>query len=90
VSSAAETIYRELLEQGLDVLIDDRDLRPGVKFKDADLLGIPLRINVGARNLKDGCVEMKLRTHAESVLIPARDAPKIIAAKITELYDSLK
>jgi prolyl-tRNA synthetase len=90
VSEAAERIYQDLLEQGIDVLMDDRDLRPGVKFKDADLLGIPVRINVGARNLKDGQVEMKLRTEAQSVLIPARDAPKIIAAKVKELYDSLK
>jgi prolyl-tRNA synthetase len=90
VSEAAERIYGELLEQGLDVLMDDRDLRPGVKFKDADLLGIPVRINVGARNLKNGHVEMKLRTEAESVLIPTRDAPKIIAAKVKELYDSIK
>jgi prolyl-tRNA synthetase len=90
VSEAAERIYGELLEQGLDVLMDDRDLRPGVKFKDADLLGIPVRINVGARNLKNGYVEMKLRTEAESVLIPTHDAPKIIAAKVKELYDSIK
>jgi prolyl-tRNA synthetase len=90
VSAAAEKIYGELLEQGLDVLMDDRDLRPGVKFKDADLLGIPVRINVGARNLKNGYVEMKLRTEAESVLIPTHDAPKIIAAKVKELYDSVK
>lgn len=90
VPAAAEKIYGELLEQGLDVLLDDRDLRPGVKFKDADLLGIPVRINVGARNLKNGYVEMKLRTEAESVLIPTHDAPKIIAAKVKELYDSVK
>ncbi|NTV43718.1 MAG: proline--tRNA ligase, partial [Syntrophobacteraceae bacterium] len=90
VSAAAEKIYGELLKQGLDVLLDDRDLRPGVKFKDADLLGIPLRINVGARNLKDGYVEMKLRTEAKSVLISVPDAPKIIVAKIKELYDSIK
>ena len=90
VSATAETIYGELLDRGLDVLMDDRDLRPGVKFKDADLLGIPVRINVGARNLKNGYVEMKLRTEAESVLIPTHDAPKIIAAKVKELYDSLK
>jgi prolyl-tRNA synthetase len=90
VSAAAEKIYGELLGQGLDILIDDRDVRPGVKFKDADLLGIPVRINVGARNLKDGYVEMKLRTEAKSVLIPAHDAPKIVMAKVKELYDSVK
>jgi prolyl-tRNA synthetase len=90
VSAAAEQIYGELLQNHLDVLIDDRDVRPGVKFKDADLLGIPVRIDVGARNLKNGHVEMKLRTEAKSVLIPTGDAPKIIAAKVKELYDSLK
>jgi len=90
VSEAAEKIYGELLQNRFDVLIDDRDVRPGVKFKDADLLGIPVRINVGARNLKNGHVELKLRTEAKSVLIPAGDAPEIIAAKVKELYDSIK
>jgi prolyl-tRNA synthetase len=90
VSAEAEKIYGELLQNHLDVLIDDRDVRPGVKFKDADLLGIPVRIDVGARNVKNGYVEMKLRTEAKSVLIPTGDAPKIIAAKVKELYDSLK
>jgi prolyl-tRNA synthetase len=90
VSAAAEKIYSELRAHSLDVLIDDRDVRPGVKFKDADLLGIPVRVDVGARNLKNGNVEMKLRTEAKSVLIPTGDAPKIIAAKVQELYDSLK
>ncbi|MCU0593845.1 MAG: proline--tRNA ligase [Desulfobacterota bacterium] len=90
VPEAAEGIYQDLRGQGFDVLLDDRDLRPGVKFKDADLLGIPVRINVGARNLKDGYVEMKLRTEAETVRIPVRDAAKRVAAKIKELYDSIK
>ena len=90
VAATAEKIYGEIQRQGLDVLIDDRDVRPGVKFKDADLLGIPVRINVGARNLKNGRVEMKLRTEAESVLIPTQEAPKMIAAKVKELYDSIK
>lgn len=90
VSAAAEKIYGELLGHGLDILIDDRDVRPGVKFKDADLLGVPVRINVGVRNLKDGFVEMKLRAEPKSVLIPTRDAPKIIMAKVKDLYDSLK
>ena len=90
VQEAAEKIYRELLGQGVDVLIDDRDVRPGVKFKDADLLGIPLRVDAGARNLKNGNVEMKLRTEPKSVVIPVQEAPKIIAAKVKELYDSIK
>jgi len=90
VSATAEKIYGEIQAKGLDVLIDDRDVRPGVKFKDADLLGIPVRINVGARNLKNGRVEMKLRTEAESVLIRIQEAPRIIAAKVKDLYDSIK
>jgi prolyl-tRNA synthetase len=90
VAATAEKIYGEIQAQGLDVLIDDRDVRPGVKFKDADLLGIPVRINVGSRNLKNGRVEMKLRPEAESVLIPTQEAPRIIVAKVKELYDSIK
>jgi len=90
VNDAAEKIYRELLAQGLDVLIDDRDVRPGVKFKDADLLGIPLRVDVGARSLKSGNVELKLRSEPKSVLIPVQEAPKIIRERVKELYDSIK
>jgi prolyl-tRNA synthetase len=52
---------------GADVLVDDRAERPGVKFKDADLLGIPLRITVGGRGIKEGIVELKWRGAAESV-----------------------
>ena len=61
VLKAAEGLYTELVDRGVEVLLDDRDERPGVKFKDADLLGIPLRITVGARGLKEGKVEMKRR-----------------------------
>ena len=62
----AETIYKELLEKGIDAIIDDRPERPGVKFKDCDLIGIPLRVTIGERNLKDGYVEIKLRKEKES------------------------
>ena len=60
----ANTIYNTLLSNGFEVLIDDRDERPGVKFKDADLIGIPIRITVG-RKAKDGIVEYKLRKSGE-------------------------
>ena len=59
---AAETIYDQLQAAGVDVLLDDRDQRPGVKFKDADLIGIPLRVVVGGKGLKDGIVEVKWRS----------------------------
>ena len=62
----AETIYKELIEKGIDAIIDDRPERPGVKFKDCDLIGIPIRVTIGERNLKDGYVEIKLRKEKES------------------------
>ena len=90
VVDTAEKIYHELLGKGVDVLLDDRDLRPGFKFKDSDLLGIPLRVTIGTRNLKNGQVEIKLRSESESSLISLKDAPSIISNKVNELYDSSK
>lgn len=69
VSAAAENIYAKLLSLGVEVLYDDRDERPGVKFKDADLIGIPLRIVVGAKNLVEGNVELKQRVNGEMELL---------------------
>jgi len=89
VVEAAEKLYQSLLEQGVDVLLDDRDLRAGAKFKDADLLGTPVRITVGSRSLKNGQMELKLRTEDKSELIPADDAAAHIQKRIRALYDSL-
>ncbi len=61
VHEAAENLYQQLLDVNIEVLLDDRDERPGIKFKDADLIGIPLRVTVGARSLKEGNVELKIR-----------------------------
>jgi prolyl-tRNA synthetase len=61
VRTAAEDIYKRLLDAGIDVLLDDRDERPGVKFKDADLIGFPLRVAVGAKSLANGQIEWSLR-----------------------------
>jgi prolyl-tRNA synthetase len=58
---AAEKLYGEMLEKGIEVVLDDRDERAGVKFKDADLIGYPLRITIGPRSLKEGKVEIKER-----------------------------
>ena len=71
----AEKIYGVFREKGIDVLIDDRNERPGVKFKDADLIGIPVRITVGKR-AGEGVVEYKLRSEKDSVDMPADDAFK--------------
>jgi prolyl-tRNA synthetase len=70
VGEAAEKLYQELQAAGLEVLFDDRLESPGVKFNDADLLGLPLRLTVSPRNLKDGNAELKLRTEKNAETIP--------------------
>ena len=66
---AAETTYKKLWELGVETLLDDRSDRLGVKFKDAELLGIPLQIIIGPKNLDEGKVEVKLRKTGKSQLI---------------------
>src|SRR3989449_4710521 len=61
VREAGEKLYRDLTGAGVEVLLDDRDERAGVKFKDADLIGLPLRIAVGKKGLAEGKVEWKMR-----------------------------
>jgi len=63
--AVAQGIHDELETKGVDVLFDDRAERPGIKFKDADLIGCPIRVTVGARGLKEGIVELKLRSNKE-------------------------
>jgi prolyl-tRNA synthetase len=70
VRAAADRLYAECLEHGIEVLIDDRDERPGVKFADADLLGIPHRVVIGERNLKNDAVEYRTRDSADSLTLP--------------------
>lgn len=72
-AKVAEDIYEQLCAAGVEVMLDDRDERPGVKFKDADLLGIPVRITVG-RGAADGVVEYKLRRDAEKEELPVAEA----------------
>jgi prolyl-tRNA synthetase len=69
VSNAAEKIYRDLNKKGISVLWDDRDTRAGEKFADADLIGIPYRVVVSEKTLKENKVELKLRTEDEAVLV---------------------
>lgn len=67
---AAEKLYTELKSKGLDVLLDDRDLRAGFKFKDADLIGIPIRVTIGEKSIAKGGVEIKLRTQDKFEEVP--------------------
>ena len=76
VTQAVEQTAEALAQAGLHVLTDDRDERAGVKFNDADLLGAPLRITIGARGLKEGVVELKLRSESEASTVPLDQAPK--------------
>jgi prolyl-tRNA synthetase len=79
---AAEDLLRNLEARGIETLYDDRDERPGVKFKDADLLGIPVRAVVSERSLADGKVEIKLRKDADKKMIPVNEAVTFIEAII--------
>ena len=74
VVATAEKVYNDLTAQGLEVLFDDRDESPGVKFNDADLLGIPIRVTVSPRTLEQNSLEIKLRSEKESRLVPLAEA----------------
>lgn len=69
IRETAERLYQDLTERGIEVLYDDRDETPGVKFKDADLIGIPIRLTLGEKNLKKGLIEIKKRKTGEIILI---------------------
>ena len=81
VATTAENLYADLEAQGLEVLFDDRKESPGVKFNDADLLGIPIRVTVSPRTLKTNSVEIKKRSEKESPILPLEG----IAARLKEL-----
>ena len=71
-------------KEGADTLIDDRNERPGVKFKDADLIGIPLRVTIGGRGLKEGVVEMKWRDSKDMDKIPVDEIEDVVTSEIRE------
>jgi prolyl-tRNA synthetase len=82
VLAKARALYEALGAAGVEVLWDDRDERPGVKFKDADLIGVPLRVTIGAKALAGGNVEVKPRTEADpkkAELVPVADAARVLA-----------
>ncbi len=74
VVAAAEGIYQDLVSRGVDVLLDDRDERPGVKFNDADLIGVPVRVVIGSKSLADGKAEISLRRDGEKELVAVEGA----------------
>jgi len=86
----AEKLVEELSAAGVDVLYDDRDERPGVKFKDVDLIGTPLRVSVGERSLAKGEIEIKDRQSGEMVGVPVDQAFARIMARISEMKKVLE
>ena len=82
VAQVAKKLHDELVDAGVEVLLDDRDERPGVKFADADLIGIPHRVTVGDRGLRDGVVEYRQRAAAATERLPLATAAGALAAKV--------
>jgi prolyl-tRNA synthetase family II len=82
--ATAQSLYESLLAAGCDALLDDRDERPGVKYKDSELTGIPVRISVGSRDLADGVVEVVSRATGEKERVPVGQAVKHVQELLTE------
>jgi prolyl-tRNA synthetase len=83
LKETAEQLYQSFSENGIEVLYDDREETPGVKFKDADLIGIPLRVTLGEKNLKKRLVEIKKRRTGEILLVKKEE----VLSKIKEMID---
>ena len=78
-------MHDALAAAGIDVIVDDRDLRPGVMFADWELIGVPLRITVGDRGLKDGNVEMQARRDGVVSNVPLADAARVAIERLGTL-----
>jgi len=89
VLDTAELLYRDLQTAGVEVLFDDRADSPGVKFNDADLIGLPIRVTVGARSLKEGNIELKRRDQNDRLLIPIDEAIETIKVVMSDLKSEI-
>jgi len=81
-AEAGDRIYDALVKAGVDVILDDRDERPGVKFKDADLIGVPYRVVVGPKGLADGVVEVKRRRDGSSQDVALEHAAETVTEMV--------
>ncbi|NIA21905.1 MAG: proline--tRNA ligase [Anaerolineaceae bacterium] len=86
---AAEKLYGDLQAAGLEVLLDDRDARAGVKFNDADLIGVPLRVTIGARGLKEGQLEIRDRATGQVTKVPLDQAAGWLTKEVRSRLDAL-
>jgi prolyl-tRNA synthetase len=89
VMEAVESLEKRFIEAGYDVLTDDREQRPGFKFKDADLIGIPIRLTLTSRSLEKGGVEIKARRDTESYIVPVEEAVATVRRRIANLEDEI-
>ncbi len=89
-AEAASTVYHELEARGIEVLFDDREESPGVMFNDADLIGIPIRLTVSERSLKQDGVELKLRAGSEKEIVPMAELNERIAHEIARLVAEIE
>ena len=87
---AASGLYDELLSAGVEVLYDDRRESLGTKFKDADLIGAPIRLTLTPRSLKNGGVEMKLRREREGRIVPTEEVVAATRRKVSDLEEELQ
>jgi prolyl-tRNA synthetase len=85
VRDKAEALYAALRARGVDVILDDRDIRPGVMFAEWELIGIPLRVTVGERGLKEGVLELQARSEPEAAKVPVDLALEQVLAKLETL-----
>lgn len=83
IDAAAERVYQALWDAGIDTLLDDRDERPGVKFKDADLIGIPFRITIGKKTLEERKVELRNRRTKNVIVVPTESIIERVRAAIS-------
>jgi prolyl-tRNA synthetase len=88
IMDLANKFAEALTAAGADVIIDDRDQRPGFKFKDADLIGFPLRVVIGEKGVAADTIEVKWRAGGESFTVPVADGPAQVAAKWRERHDA--
>jgi len=89
VRIAAETLYEKLNQDNIETIIDDRFERPGVKFAEADLLGVPIRINVGTKNLNNGNIEIILRGNRKGDLVLVNDVHSYVKTMVLKAFDDL-
>ena len=84
VRAAADALYTELGSQGIEAYLDDRDERPGVLLADQELVGIPHRVVIGDRGLKEGMVEYQHRRDAQATKVAAAEAARHVAARLAD------